>query len=54
MGHTLFKGWTDNQLQAAFALANAELATRKKNRKEEHFWRHAAYMANLASNHTPR
>lgn len=47
MGNTLFKGWTDNQLMAAFALANAELAHRRKNREKEHYWRHAAYLAKL-------
>lgn len=54
MGNTLFKGWTDNQLMAVFALANAEIAARKNRKKKEQTWRHVARMTNLAAKPKPR
>ncbi|MEL6170391.1 MAG: hypothetical protein AAFR02_00050 [Pseudomonadota bacterium] len=35
MGHTLFQDWTDNMLQAAFAMASAEISARKKRKLKE-------------------
>lgn len=35
MGHTLFQNWTDNMLQAAFAMASAEISARKKRKLKE-------------------
>jgi len=35
MGHTFFQNWTDNMLQAAFAMASAEISVRKKRKLKE-------------------
>jgi hypothetical protein len=53
MGHTLFQNWTNNQLQAAFSLANAELAARKRRKLDQEFWRSAAYIAMLTDGALP-
>lgn len=51
MTHTLFQGWTDHQLRAAFTLANAELASRSN--RDEQFWQDAAYIAMLTGDIPP-
>lgn len=47
MGHALFQGWTEHQLQAAFAQANKELAALRKRKNDYSFWQDAAYIAML-------
>jgi|GEM_PF-4877106 len=47
MTNSLFQGWTENQLKAAFQLANAELAAREQRLNSERFWRDAEYIAML-------
>ena len=53
MTHTLFQGWTDHQLRAAFTLANAELAARQQIGRDAQFWQDAAYIAMLTGDVPP-
>ena len=46
MGHALFQGWTEHQLQAAFAQVTKELAELRQ-RTHDAFWQDADYIAML-------
>ena len=53
MTNTLFQGWTDHQIRAAFTLANAELAARQQIGCDAQFWQDAAYIAKLTGGTPP-
>lgn len=53
MERALFKGWTENQLRAAFAAAEMAKSPSGKPRTDTAFWRDLAYIERLTSRPTP-
>lgn len=47
MGHEFCKGWTDNQLQAAFTRAHMNEQQVQEKAREAAYWRNVAYVAML-------
>lgn len=56
MKHTLFKGWTENQLKAEFAKAHAEVAGLEQPKRDAFQRRRkaAALLKELRENVSPR
>jgi len=54
MGHALFTGWTDHQLQGAFKMATDELHAAQSKARNAASWQDIAYIAMLTGGDIPK
>lgn len=54
MGHGLFTGWTNHELQGAFKRANDELHTAQRRARDAASWHDIAYIAMLTGGDIPK
>jgi len=53
MGYEFCKGWTQNQLRAAFSQAHMDAQSAKAQAREAAYWRDMAYIAMLTGGEPP-